>query len=290
MKQPALGLKIAELRRVKGWTQEELVDMCNISVRTIQRIEAGEVMPRSYTIRTIFSALNHDPGEVFKDDADYSLEQDDNALAPESNEFAPELQDGESITKPSDIKLLHLAWLFGIVYILLSIIEVAVEIGRFSGDGSLLGTPVYISLKLAVLAAFVLFQAGFIIIGKQSKNTLLHIMSFVLIGIHVLAVGSDIASVLIESFGRELILIGVSVLIGLSSILFGFALRKLEPQFGRVALFAALLEILAGFLFLTVIFSPLGDLVHVPAELLKIVIIFRAVGLFKNKAATAVAV
>ena len=60
MQQPELGLKISELRKSKGYTQEELVEKCNISVRTIQRIEAGEVTPRSYTIKTILSALDYD--------------------------------------------------------------------------------------------------------------------------------------------------------------------------------------------------------------------------------------
>lgn len=41
MKQPELGKKITELRKGKGLTQEELVDKCNISVRTLQRIEAA---------------------------------------------------------------------------------------------------------------------------------------------------------------------------------------------------------------------------------------------------------
>lgn len=53
MKQPALGKRIFELRTSKGFTQEELVEKCNISVRTIQRIESGEVTPRSFTIKTI---------------------------------------------------------------------------------------------------------------------------------------------------------------------------------------------------------------------------------------------
>jgi len=57
MKQPDLGKKIAELRKAQGLTQEELVEKCNLNVRTLQRIESGEVMPRSYTIRLIFSAL-----------------------------------------------------------------------------------------------------------------------------------------------------------------------------------------------------------------------------------------
>lgn len=58
MKQPDLGRKIAELRRAKGLTQEELVEKCNLSVRTLQRIESGEVSPRSHTLRVLFAALD----------------------------------------------------------------------------------------------------------------------------------------------------------------------------------------------------------------------------------------
>lgn len=57
--QPELGKKIAELRKAKGWTQEELVEKCNLSVRTLQRIEYGEVTPRSYTLRQIFTVLEY---------------------------------------------------------------------------------------------------------------------------------------------------------------------------------------------------------------------------------------
>jgi transcriptional regulator with XRE-family HTH domain len=59
MNQPDLGKKIAELRKSKGLTQEELVEKCNLNVRTLQRIESGEVTPRSYTIKAIFSALEY---------------------------------------------------------------------------------------------------------------------------------------------------------------------------------------------------------------------------------------
>jgi transcriptional regulator with XRE-family HTH domain len=59
MKQPELGKKIAELRKAKGLTQEELVEKCNVSVRTLQRIESGEVSPRSYTTKIIFAALDY---------------------------------------------------------------------------------------------------------------------------------------------------------------------------------------------------------------------------------------
>src|SRR5688572_2017442 len=75
MKQPDLGKKIVELRKAKGLTQEELVGLCNLNVRTLQRIESGEVSPRSYTIKTIFTALEfdhaaHDSG---LDDAEHAI-------------------------------------------------------------------------------------------------------------------------------------------------------------------------------------------------------------------------
>jgi ketosteroid isomerase-like protein/DNA-binding XRE family transcriptional regulator len=66
MNQPDLGKKIAELRKAKGLTQEELVEECNLNVRTLQRIESGEVTPRSYTIRIIFSALDYTPDNSFE--------------------------------------------------------------------------------------------------------------------------------------------------------------------------------------------------------------------------------
>jgi transcriptional regulator with XRE-family HTH domain len=60
MKQPELGQKVIELRKKKGLTQEELVEKCNLNVRTLQRIESGEVNPRDYTIKSIFKALDYD--------------------------------------------------------------------------------------------------------------------------------------------------------------------------------------------------------------------------------------
>lgn len=59
MKQPELGKKIAELRKAKGLTQEELAKMCNLNVRSLQRIESGEAMPRLYTLKMILNELNY---------------------------------------------------------------------------------------------------------------------------------------------------------------------------------------------------------------------------------------
>jgi transcriptional regulator with XRE-family HTH domain len=59
IQQPELGKKISDLRKAKGLTQEELVEKCNLNVRTLQRIESGEATPRTYTLRLIFEALEY---------------------------------------------------------------------------------------------------------------------------------------------------------------------------------------------------------------------------------------
>jgi transcriptional regulator with XRE-family HTH domain len=78
MKQPDLGKKIAELRKAKGLTQDELVQKCNLNVRTLQRIESGEVEPRSYTIKIIFAAL--DESSIYESAKGFSDKLEDTKL------------------------------------------------------------------------------------------------------------------------------------------------------------------------------------------------------------------
>jgi uncharacterized Tic20 family protein/DNA-binding XRE family transcriptional regulator len=60
MNQPDLGHKVAELRQHKGLTQEQLAEKCEVNPRTIQRIESGEVDPRSYTLQCLSRELDFD--------------------------------------------------------------------------------------------------------------------------------------------------------------------------------------------------------------------------------------
>lgn len=60
MKHQELGIKLTALRKAKGLTQDDLVAKCNIKVRTLQRIEAGEVFPRNHTLQVILSVLEVD--------------------------------------------------------------------------------------------------------------------------------------------------------------------------------------------------------------------------------------
>jgi transcriptional regulator with XRE-family HTH domain len=57
---------IREARLAKGYTQKELSGLANISVRSIQRIENGDIIPRSYTLKNLSGVLEI-PFETFQD-------------------------------------------------------------------------------------------------------------------------------------------------------------------------------------------------------------------------------
>src|SRR5688572_18822377 len=63
MNQPDLGFKITELRQRRSLTQEKLAEYCGVSTRTIQRIESGEVVPRSFTHNSLSNILEFDFGK-----------------------------------------------------------------------------------------------------------------------------------------------------------------------------------------------------------------------------------
>jgi transcriptional regulator with XRE-family HTH domain len=48
---------IKEARLAKGYTQVQLSEMTGISLRSVQRIENAEVVPRSYTLQILAAAL-----------------------------------------------------------------------------------------------------------------------------------------------------------------------------------------------------------------------------------------
>ncbi len=277
MKQPELGRKISELRKEKGLTQEELVDKCNISVRTLQRIESGEVIPRSYTVKTILAALDYDLIKI-------SDTEDKNR--PDFYEWLKDvLLIDINPDKPANylIKQLNIAWLSGLIYFILGFLEAAAEYYRIKEDQMIFSIPFYVSIKISVLISFFFFQRGFIIAGHLFKNYLLKIMSFVIIFGMFLLISYDVASVFYESIEREFILGAEALTFGGIGILFGVSLIKLQKPFGQLPVIAGIFEIFAACFFLTILFSFVGEIILIPAELLEIVILYKAGELIKAK-------
>ena len=58
MKRPTLQENLLYQRKLKGYTQDELAERTTVGVRTIQRIEKGEVQPHLQTIKLLAVGLD----------------------------------------------------------------------------------------------------------------------------------------------------------------------------------------------------------------------------------------
>lgn len=249
MKQPDLGKKILELRKQKGLTQEELVEKCNINVRTIQRIEAGETMPRSFTIKTILQAL----------DVTINLEEFTN----------------KEILTGQDRKRLNLAWIFGIIYFVFGFIETIADIYQFTKDESIFNGVVYTSIKVVSSIAFVLFFMGFLRIAKIYAHKLLEIVVYVFMIVFVLFEFYDIFLI---NFSSEIIAISLItelLIFGAIQIIFGMSLLQLKNKLGTIVQIGGVLEIVTGAFLATVVLASLGLFLLIPTVIIEIIIIYK---------------
>lgn len=79
---------LREGRLSKGLTQKELSERSNISIRSIQRIENGEIIPRSYTLKTLAGILELSFEEFMKSARKQNItidEHDDVETKPSSS-------------------------------------------------------------------------------------------------------------------------------------------------------------------------------------------------------------
>jgi uncharacterized Tic20 family protein len=75
MDKTAIAKKIVHFRKLKGITQESLAEVTGLNVRTIQRIESGEVDPRLYTLKSIADALDVNLEELLPEPTQHELNQ-----------------------------------------------------------------------------------------------------------------------------------------------------------------------------------------------------------------------
>jgi transcriptional regulator with XRE-family HTH domain len=62
----AFGRKIADLRHKRGFTQEQLADKANLTLRTIASIEQGKRWARLSTLHKLAKALGVNTDELLK--------------------------------------------------------------------------------------------------------------------------------------------------------------------------------------------------------------------------------
>lgn len=273
MKQPELGRKILALRQEKGLTQEELVEQCNISVRTIQRIEAGEVTPRSYTVRTILDALDYDLSELKNEEHPAKTEMRTLLLLD-----VEDSKEANYLTKQ-----LIIAFVAGISFFLITIPEMFADYKIISDQEYIFSTTFYVVLKLLVIASGLLFYRGLILVGKLFQNYLLKISGLLMLILCVVFYLTDIVALYTEIMDYTYILVTESICFGLVGILFGIALLRLKAPLKSLGLVAGILEIMAGATFLTIILALIGVFAWSAALIVEIILLYRVVDLLKIK-------
>ncbi len=261
MQQPELGNKIIALRKQKGFTQEELVERCNINVRTLQRIENGEVSPRSYTIKTILSALDHDFEELYGEE---------NTTRKDSITLGSE-------TEAKSVRfLLTLAAISGILYLLIGPFEAFSDYYRFGEEELIFGLGGHVFIKIASYLSYALFIYGFLIVGKLYQNYLMKIAAVLLISVLFLFYTYDIISMFHESvLPIEGILVAQSIIVGTLGLLFGISILKSAKEWGVLGYVAGGLELFTAFCFLIVILALVGLVTQFPTVIVEVVLLLK---------------
>jgi len=242
MKQPALGMKISEIRNQRSMTQKELSDACTVDIRTIQRIESGEVTPRISTLKIVAVALSCDLRDF--NGAEHHL--------------------------PSDLphKLLLALLLTGVINFISWILFSPI----IPADSILRSVNLFAGLLHTVTG--VLFYFGFYQLGKLQKNRLLSLSALITMACIPLFL---IALLLSSTYGfagdlGKLII----VLMGINSIFFGIALLKNSTALGHWYKIAGVLQILLApfFVLQLPILNLIGCWLSIPFLLLLLVIVF----------------
>ncbi|QSE98512.1 helix-turn-helix domain-containing protein [Fulvivirga lutea] len=262
MKQPELGKKIADLRKEQNLTQDELVEKCNVNVRTLQRIEAGEVTPRPSTLRIIVEALGQDFKQTFG--------QDDKAGFWQML-FVSQLTENQTKS------ILQPAWIAGLIYFALGIVEAAASY-LLTNDYMSISQQIFVAAtKLGVLASYFFFMRGFVALGKLFDNYLLKISSYLMVACYIILIAFDIYHVIAPFDETHYIIIQstAAVTFGALGIILGVGFIRLRPAAGGIAIVAGIFELIIAVFFLTVVGSFLALLLLIPAVIIEVVILYK---------------
>ncbi|MBW4890959.1 helix-turn-helix domain-containing protein [Mucilaginibacter sp. HMF5004] len=244
MIQPELGKYIAQQRASRRLTQQELADTCNLNIRSIQRIEAGEVIPRMYTLNLLIK----------------SLKMDMNNITITSNET-------KVLLRP-----MRAAYIGGIVFTI-NAVPVVYDLITARFD-----TLFHIFTTLVHMVSCVFFMNGFYQIGRSYKNWTLAVSALLMMiflpAINIL----DLLKHYFFSMGEYLLFI----LMGINMIVMGAGLIKesLERkglENGQIYKTAGIITILVSVLYLSLNtgFIHAGLILSFPGNLLLVYILYR---------------
>ncbi|MBK8291950.1 MAG: helix-turn-helix transcriptional regulator [Flammeovirgaceae bacterium] len=259
MQQPELGRRLTILRKERNLTQEELVEKSYVSVRTIQRIEAGEVLPRLSTVKILLGAL----GESYESFSTKPIQV---------------METQKSILPNANRNTLLVAALAGAVYLVSEIILGTMNISFFTDERhwGFWMNSIYTGLTVVMVISFTLFARGFIALSTVFENSLLKVIAYMLI-IAVAGMGIlDVTSLSVDDLeSLWLPYASAAVLYGALSIVFGVALIRLQDSMGELSRIAGILEILSGCMLITVVLFFISYVIMIPAIVLEILVLYR---------------
>ena len=268
MKQPELGQRILELRKQKGLTLDELVDLCNINVRTLQRIENGEVSPRSYTIKTILSALDYDYESLEADSVD-------------------NLKDSRITINTDEVNSVHtlltVSWIAGICLLIVSTFEGVGDYFRYDDGDFIFGQWGHLAIKVATIVFYIIFLYGFLISGKLLKNFVMKVSSILFMIALVCFYTYDIISIFSGSMNFEVVVLAQAVAFGALGLLFGISILKSRPIIGTTGLVSGIAELVMAFCLLTVVLAPVAFFLFITVVLLEILVLYKISTLVKDQ-------
>jgi len=259
MQQPELGRRLTALRKERNLTQEELVEKSHVSVRTIQRIESGEVLPRLSTVKILLNALG-ESYESFSTKLNQDMQQQN--VLPNANRNA-----------------VLVAALAGAVYLVTEITLGAMDLTWLTGhhdDWGYWMNAIYTGLTVVMVISYILFARGFITLSVVFENSLLKVIAYLLI-VAMVGMGIlDVSSLLANDIESLWIPYSVAaLLLGALSIVFGVSLIRLQDSMGELARIAGILEIVMGCMLVTVVLFFVTYVILIPATIVEILVLYR---------------
>lgn len=243
MNQPELGKLISEIRNQKGITQKQLSESCNIDIRTIQRIECGEVVPRHSTLKLISEFL------------EYDLHQAD-------------VQPVSKISISKDLILI--AFIAGIINIINWLFHVAIIPLQIDG------VNLHLVTSIVHFITSVFFYIGFFILGRKYKSVLLQIAAVTIIVLVPIMVITDILSVYTNFDFLVYIKKLLGIILGINGILLGVAMLLIKSKISAFWKVGGIFQIIVNPLFIIplAILNRVGFYISIPSLILFAVILF----------------
>ncbi|HMV08752.1 MAG TPA: helix-turn-helix transcriptional regulator [Cyclobacteriaceae bacterium] len=261
MQQPELGKRLVALRKEKNLTQEELVEKSHVSVRTIQRIESGEVLPRLSTVKILWAAL----GEKYE------------PVSTNSNQV---MDTRKKVLPNANRMTVLIAALAGAVYLVSQIVLGTLDVAWFTskGEWEFSMKAIYTAFTVIMVVSYVFFARGFIALSNVFENALLKIVAYMLITTTAAIGFLDVFTLSFTVAETELFSIPyafAAILFGTLSIVFGVALIRLQDGMGELSRVAGILEIATGCFLITVILFFVSYVIMIPALVAEILLLYR---------------